>query len=226
VSSSRLAAVLLVVGGAAWADGFTWTVPEVVSSIDVPGTQLVDGIPTRIVKVYHSRWPLEELAMYFAKEFDKAGFFIDSGRHTPRVAGGMVVTALDPKTLVSYTAILKPETGKGRTMVIAGEAKIQPWVDAHGHIPPGPDFAPLFPRAENVARTRVEGLNLLTFSVRAKAEEVQAFYADSLGREGFAHPEPDTFLLGKRRIVLRVRPTAGTAGRVSILLRETSDSSD
>jgi hypothetical protein len=215
--SPRLAVLLLVGGGAAWADGFTWTVPEVVSSID---------IPTRIVKVYHSRWPLEELAMHFGKEFDRAGFFIDSGRHTPQIAGGMVVTGLDPKTLVSYTAILKPETGKGRTMVIAGEAKLQPWIDAHGHIPAGPDFAPLFPRAEDVVRTRVEGLNLLTFSVRAKAEEVQAFYDDALPRAGFAHPQPDTFLLGKRRIVLRVRPTAGAAGRVSILLRETSDSSD
>src|SRR5688572_27432357 len=89
-------------------DPLPWGVPGQVSVLEVPARMDVGGIPVRF-RVATSREKVESLLRHFAQAFADAGFYIE--RHQKRLAAQPHLTALDTRTLTSYTLILQPQAG-------------------------------------------------------------------------------------------------------------------
>ncbi|HEX5751069.1 MAG TPA: hypothetical protein VFZ09_32885 [Archangium sp.] len=163
---------------------FQWTVPGLVSVVDVPDTMNVGGIPVRI-QVYTSKEKLERLLQYFATAFDDAGFYVQ--RQQPRLAAEPHLTALDTRTFTSYTVILTPEPG-GLTTVVLGQARL-------GEAKPAapPRFPPVYAGAMNVLSADLEGARTLTYRAPGKEADVRGWYREQLTRSGFKEESPQVF---------------------------------
>jgi hypothetical protein len=179
---------------------FHWTVPGRVSTVDVPDTMNVGGIPVRL-QVYTSREKLERLLQYFATAFDEAGFYVQ--RHQPRLAAEPHLTALDTRTFTSYTIILTPEPG-GLTTVVLGQARLGAAQPAG---PPG--SLPVYPGAMNVLSADLEGARTLTYRAPAKESEVGTWYRERLTRAGFKEESPRVFRRKEQELRLSLSQQGG-----------------
>lgn len=179
---------------------FQWTVPGLVSTVDVPGGMDVGGIPVRL-QVYTSREKLGRLLQYFATAFDEAGFYVQ--RHQPRLAAEPHLTALDTRTFTSYTVILTPEPG-GLTTVVLGQARLG---EAQPASPPG--FLPVYAGAMNVLYADLEGARTLTYRAPAKESDVRAWYREWLTRSGFKEESPLSFSRKEQELRLSLSQQGG-----------------
>jgi hypothetical protein len=207
--------VLLASAPANRGDPLQWRVPGQLSVVEVPGKMDVGGIPVRF-RVITSKEKLEFLLQHFATAFDEAGFYIQ--RHQKRLAVQPHLTALDTRTLTSYTVILEPKPD-GTTEVVVGEARLK---DARPAA--APSGLPVFPGAKDVLHSNFEGARTLGYRVEAKEEQVKGWYREQLTRAGFQEEEPQLFRRKEQEVRLDVTQKDGGL-HVFLFLRTAAEAS-
>jgi hypothetical protein len=182
------------------ADPLEWKVPGMVSTLEVPGQMHVGGVPVRF-RVHTSTEKVEQLLQHFATAFDEAGFYIQ--RNQRRLAAEPHLTALDTRTLTSYSVILNPEAG-GLTTVVVGEARLK---ELKPSAPPS--AFPLYPGAADVVHADFEGAKTLGYQVAAKEAEVRAWYQQRMTSAGFTEEAPLLFRRKEQQLHVSLSPQGG-----------------
>lgn len=183
---------------------FRWKLSNVVSNVEMPGTQEVDGVPVKLHGVYVKARP-EEVIRELVGAFQAAGLYLDDKQDQP--FRQLQVTAVDTDRGISYTALIQGYTN-GQSFVVLGEAHLAMASLARlGQLNPqknGTDFAPLMAGAEGVSRVRSEGMDSVTYSVQKPETEVLKYYQDSLPKLGFKQ-EGEWYRRGTDLVSLRTR---------------------
>ena len=187
----RAAVLLVLLPAAALASGFQWDVPDLIEQTEVPGQVQAAGVPVKI-RAAVSKRSAQELLDYYSTAFIKAGLWLPPGNRQYQGSKYPQLTAIDPATKISYSVILQPNAD-GSTTVIMGTADVSQYPNAAAP----DDFAPLFPGAQHVTRTRSEIEQTILFSTTAKAEEVESFYAKTLAGDGY-RPDKTGTLVGPK----------------------------
>lgn len=187
---------------------YTWKVPDLQYYIDVPGMQVVNGMPVRFSAAVSSARP-SFLIKYYIDEFEKAGLYLPPPEHQFEPSPPVIqVTALDTDSLTSYTAMIQVIDDK-HTTVIMSQGYLQPWLRKKRGPGTEADFAPLFPHAEHVVRSRTEGMDLIEFSTTSEPTAVRGFYHDVMTKAGYQEQTQGTFVRGLESIRVNVVRTEG-----------------
>ncbi len=189
---------------------FTWDVPRVLESVEVPGVLRADGVPVKLRSVKSAERP-EVILQHLVDRFEQAGFFIPPDKHRTQWFKEPQLTALDPERLISYTFVLQPNPD-GTTTVILGEANL-----GLARREKQAAFAPLYPGAADLMRSEMEGARMLTYLVTADVAQVQSFYGEHLRKAGFSEDSPGWWKRGGEELRVAVRPAK--AGRVVVILQ-------
>ncbi|MFP2959574.1 hypothetical protein ACLEPN_17460 [Myxococcus sp. 1LA] len=188
---------------------FSWDVPKVVAVVDVPGTVIAEGVPVRMHAVLSAERP-EVIGQHLVSRFQAWELHVPKPSLQPQLLRETMITALDTKLFISYTAILQANPD-GTTTVFMGEANL-----AQGRQQPQSSVAPMFPGAADPMKAEMESSRTLTYSVDAKPAEVEAFYRTELGNAGFREAEPRLFRSPNEEIKLTLSPTK--EGRLAVVL--------
>jgi hypothetical protein len=190
---------------------FVWDVPQVVDIIDVPGQMLADGIPVRLKAVRTKEKP-EPLLQHMVERWMEWGLYVAPVEQQKQPLQEVMLTALDPERLITYTIILQPNPD-GTTTLYLGEANMSK--------PPAvmSSVAPVFPGAEGVMTSDLEVVRSVNYSVRAKEAEVEAFYRTELGKAGFKEVKPRRFRSGNEELELILKPLQPGQLSVAVLRR-------
>lgn len=182
-------------------DPLQWVVPGQVSVIEVPARMDVGGIPVRL-RVINSKEKVDYLFRHFGKAFTEAGFYLPPPPRT--MSGPPRLTALNPRTLISYTVIFQPQRG-GLTEVVVGEARLKDRTSA------GPPMVPVYPGGKDVLQSNFEGARTLGYQVEAKDAEVKAWYQKELTRLGYKEEEEEPLVFRRKgqEVRLAVSPQEG-----------------
>ncbi|HEX8821661.1 MAG TPA: hypothetical protein VF794_17180 [Archangium sp.] len=187
---------------------FTWDVPRVLESVDVPGVMRANGVPVKLRSVKSAERP-EIILQHLVDRFEAAGFYIPPDAHRTQRLAEPQLTALDTDRLISYTFFLQPNPD-GTTTVVMGEANL-------GKARKEQDtFAPIFPGGTDVMRSDMEGARSLAYTVVAEPAKVGEFYLTELRAAGFTEEAQGTWRRGGEELRVGLRP--GPGGRVSVLL--------
>ncbi|NVJ00222.1 hypothetical protein HV824_19120 [Myxococcus sp. AM009] len=192
--------VLMAVDARAQRLPFTWDVPKVVAVVDVPGTVISEGVPVRMSAVLSAEKP-EVIGQHLVSRFQAWELHVPKPTLQPQLLRETMITALDTKLFISYTAILQANPD-GTTTVFMGEANL-----AQGRRQPQSSVAPMFPGASDSMKAETESSRTLTYSVEARQAEVEAFYRTELGNAGFREEEPRLFRSANEEIKLSFAPT-------------------
>jgi hypothetical protein len=187
---------------------FTWDVPRVVESVDVPGVMRADGIPVKLRSVRSAERP-EVIVQHLVNRFQAAGFYIPPDSHRTQMVAEPQLTALDTDRLISYTFFLQPNRD-GTTTVLLGEANLGLARKEQN------TFAPVFPGGTDLLRSEMEGARTLSYGVVAQPEKVGEFYLTELRKAGFTETADGVWRRGREELRVGIRPAQ--AGRVAVLL--------
>ncbi len=190
---------------------FVWKVPGEIQGIEVPGVIESHGVPMKLHAV-HSKWQVQELAAYFAREFDRAGLYVPPPKDQIQVLREPSITALDPFREISLTVIFQENPDKTTTVII-GEAHL-----ADRKKPSDGAFAPLVPGASNPVVSNLEGMRTLSYRTQLPEAEVRAFYQKQLTTDGYQQPTPGVFVKNGQQLQLEYDRTPET-GQVLLIER-------
>ncbi|MBI3184495.1 MAG: hypothetical protein HYZ28_20355 [Myxococcales bacterium] len=189
---------------------YAWDIPDIVSTVEVPGVQMADGIPVRFHAVV-TKWKLDDIARHITRSFAAAKLYIPPPQHQLDVGERVAqLTALDWESGTSYTAILQPNPD-GSTTVIMGQAYLSQ------KAAPPPDFAPIFPGATGVVRTNVESMRAITYAAKASEKDVFDFYRAVMGKAGYQEESPGAFRRGSELIAVQAK-SGEKKGELSVLV--------
>ncbi len=204
--------VLAVLCGAGAASAqrptFTWDVPRVLESVDVPGVMRADGIPVKLRSVKSAEKP-QVILQHLVSSFEAAGFYIPPDKHRTQWLAEPQLTALDTQRLISYTFFLQPNAD-GTTTVLLGEANLSLSRREQAA------FAPVFPGAADLMQSDMEGARMLSYTVAADPAKVADFYLAELRASGFSEGESGTWRREGDEVRVAIRPAKG--GRVVVIL--------
>lgn len=187
---------------------FTWEVPGVVGVVDVPVPVISSGIPVRVSAVRSKEKPayiLQKLVDRFALW----GFYVQPMAEQPQFLREPMITAVDTRAFVSYTAILQPNPD-GTTTVFLGQA------DLSQAPRPQSSVAPVYPGGTGMMQSEMEGARTLVYSVSARQLEVEVYYRNELAQAGFEEIEPLVFRSSNDEIALKLAPAK--EGRLSVIV--------
>jgi hypothetical protein len=187
---------------------FVWDVPRVKDIIDVPGVMLADGIPVRM-KAVRSAEKIEPLMQHIVERWLEWGLYVAPVEQQPQKLREPMLTALDPERFITYSVIFQPNPD-GTTTLYLGEADMSK--------PPGAmsTVAPVYSGAEGVLTSDLETVRSVTYSVRAKEADVDAFYKTELAKAGFKEAKPRRFRAGQEEVELVLKPLA--PGQLSVVV--------
>ena len=184
-----------------------FVVPEVLSTIDIPGEQKAIGVPMKLIAV-RSRANVEEVRRSLMKQFHEAGLYVppagDITLHQTTIVG------LDPVSLIAYSAVLRPNED-GTSTAVLGTSFLQR-AERAGL----PDWGPVYPGATAVVTTDVELMRTATYSVNKSEAEVRQFYDTVMPGAGFAKLGADMYRKGGEQISLAYSPLSPQG--VSVLM--------
>ena len=204
---TALALSVLLGGVAAAAEPRVFDVPDAVEAVDVPGRTVVGGVPVAMHAV-RSRRDAASLQEHFRAEFRKAKLWM--GPQT-QLTVHRQVTGLDVDSLIAYSVFLQENRDRTTTVIISetfvGEQRAES----------GLSFAPQVPGARSVMVARTEGVELASYRTSMTADEVRAFYGETLGKAGWTPEGAGRFRRAGE--LLEVRVTAREAERVVSLSR-------
>lgn len=206
-----LAGVLVFLAGEARAQRlpFTWDVPKVVAVVDVPGVIVSEGVPVRMSAVLSKERP-EVIGQHLVARFQAWELHVPKASLQPQLLRETMITALDTKQFISYTAILQANPD-GTTTVFMGEANL-----GQGRLQPQSTVAPVFPGAKDVLNAELESSRTVTYSVSVKQSEVEAFYRTELGQAGFV--EEDALLFRSPNDEIKLSFSATKEGRLAVVV--------
>lgn len=213
--------VLLLSVGAARAQSqsrptFTWDVPRVLESVDVPGVMRADGIPVKLRSV-KSAESAQVILQHLVDRFAQAGFYIPPDSHRTQWLREPQLTALDTERLISYTFVLQSNPD-GTTTVVLGEANLGLARREQSA------FAPVYPGGTDLMRSEMEGGRSMTYLVVAEPSKVRAFYAEQLAGAGYREDSDGTWVGHGEELRVAVR-SAKDGRTVVILLRRSAPDS-
>lgn len=188
--------------------GFTWDVPRVLESVEVPGVMRADGIPVKLRSVKSAEKP-QVILQHLVRTFEAAGFYIPPDKHRTQRFAEPQLTALDTERLISYTFVLQPNPD-GTTTVILGEANLGMARREQSA------FAPVFPGGTDLMQSEMEGARTMTYLAEAESEKVRDFYLSALGSAGYSEDSSGTWRRGSEELRVAVRPVK--VGRVAVII--------
>ncbi len=211
--SARTVVFLLSVlwsAGAAFAQQkpFTWDVPRVLESVEVPEVMQADGIPVKLRSVKSAEKP-QVILQHLVNRFEAAGFYIPPDNHRTQWLAEPQLTALDTERLISYTFVLQPNPD-GTTTVVLGEANLGMARREQSA------FAPVFPGGKDLMQSEMEGARTMTYLVEAEPAKVRDFYVTELRSAGFSESSTGTWRRGSEELQVSVRPVK--EGRVAVIV--------
>lgn len=191
---------------------FRWEIPNVLNTVDVPGTTVVDGIPVRL-RVVTVRGKAADIADQVVESFARQGLFVPAGAEFSEGLREWQITGYDPNSHTSYSVLFRPH-GRDLFSLVLGQADLGA---ARKDSPQAGDIAPLFPSATDVVRTHTEGLDSLGYFVEATEREVKDFYQQTLAARKYVEAEPGVFR--KDRVQLRVSTLVHSSRRYVLVTR-------
>jgi hypothetical protein len=200
-------------GGERRKRAFSWSVPGMVSHVDIAGTIVAQGIPMKLHMV-ESSWKPPELFDHFGKVFTQAGFYIPPPKHQLVVHGAATLTAMDVERMLVYTVIMRISPDGKTTKVFLGTSNMEQAKSAASQA-----FVPIYPGARNVLTSDVEVGRTLGFVTSARPEELHAFYRRVLTEKGFQEESPGVYFKDRERIEVLARPSDKDGLSVLILGR-------
>lgn len=191
------------------APGFTFHVPKLVDTLDVPGETWAAGTPVSL-RIYRSREKPENILRDFVQAARQQNLFIPPPSAQSQDLFASQLTALDPEAMLSYTLILQPEPDDtvGVILAVADLGRKQQQPTEHTFPTPPGASAPLV--------ARMEGHEVVSFDVPQQLDAV-SFYRSVLTKSGYTEPESGVFRRGGEQLLVRETPTAA-AGRKGVVL--------
>ncbi|ATB31964.1 hypothetical protein [Melittangium boletus] len=187
---------------------FTWDVPRVLETVDVPDIIRADGIPVKLRSVKSAEKP-QVILQHLVDRFEAAGFYIPPDEHRTQRLKEPQLTALDTDRLISYTFFLQPNPD-GTTSVLLGEANL---AQARRE---QTTFAPVYAGAQELMQSEMEGARALSYTVEAEPAKVSEFYVEELRTAGFSETEEGLWRRGTEELQIGVRPAA--PGKVVVVI--------
>ena len=187
---------------------FTWDVPRVLETVDVPDIIRADGIPVKLRSVKSAERP-EVILQHLVNTFEAAGFWIPPDSERTQWLREPQLTALDTDRLISYTFFLQSNPD-GTTSVLLGEANLGQARREQA------SFAPLYTGARDVMQSDMEGARTLSYVVEADPAKVSAFYVEELRGAGFTETEMGLWRRGEEEFQVGVRSAA--PGKVVVVI--------
>ncbi|MBN8472758.1 hypothetical protein JYJ95_40170 [Corallococcus exiguus] len=205
--------LLLALAGAApaWAQraNFTWDIPKTVSVVDVPGQVDANGVPVKLLAV-RSKEKAQVILQSVVDRFESWGFVVQEAYKQPQLLREPMVTGLDTRNFISYTAILQVNPD-GTTTVFLGQANLG------AAKAPQPAGLPVFPGGSGVLTAQTEGSHTVSYSVPGKTvAQVEAFYREVLTKAGFKEIQPRVFKSSTEEVSLTLGATK--EGQVAVRL--------
>ncbi|MFY2563045.1 hypothetical protein ACN469_35955 [Corallococcus terminator] len=192
---------------------FAWPSMRVLEQIDANEVVEAGGVPV-VLRAVVVKERAEDLLQRFADAFRAGGLHVPPGNEQPQLASGAaMLTAVDMHRGITFTVILQPQDG-GVTLVYLGEAnhalRREPGVAG--------DIASLPPGAQQVLRVNDESSRTMSFLVPMSAGEVDAFYAQALGRDGWRREDGDMTVYTRSGEELRLVHEPAEGGLRSVVL--------
>lgn len=190
---------------------FTWDVPKVIETVDVPGIMKAGGVPVKLRSVKSAERP-EVILQHMVDRFEAWGFYIPPKR--TQWLKEPQLTALDTERLISYTFVIQPNPD-GSTTVVLGEANL-----ALAQ-PPSSPIAPVFPGAKDVMHSDLEVARTLSFRLPASttSPDVEGFYRKQLTQNGYTEAEPNIYRKDNEELLVTVHPAKGAYLSVTVMRR-------
>ncbi|CAM4272673.1 hypothetical protein [Corallococcus exiguus] len=219
---ARWSLVLALAGAApAWAQraNFTWDIPKTVSVVDVPGQVDANGVPVKLLAVRSKEKP-QVILQSVVDRFQSWGFSVQEAYKQPQLLREPMVTGLDTRNFISYTAILQVNPD-GTTTVFLGQANLG------AAKAPQPAGLPVFPGGSGVLTAATEGSRTVSYSVAGKTvTEVEAFYREVLTQAGFKEIQPRVFKSSTEEVSLNVAVTKDGPVAVRLVRRAVAADDD
>ncbi|WP_375742462.1 hypothetical protein NR800_25720 [Corallococcus interemptor] len=217
------AALVLVLGlsAPAWAQraNFTWDIPKTVSVVDVPGQVDANGVPVKLLAV-RSKEKAQVILQSVVDRFLSWGFVVPEAYKQPQLLREPMVTAIDTRNFISYTAILQVNPDD-TTTVFLGQANLG------AAKPPQPAGLPVFPGGSGVLTAQTEGAHTVSYSVPGKTTaDVEAFYREVLTKAGFKEIEPRVFKSSTEEVSLKLAVTKEGPVAVRLVRRAATPDDD
>lgn len=189
---------------------FRWDVPNVVSTVDVPGITNAMGVPVKMQAVT-VKGKMDDTIRYIYDSMEKQGLAIN-----PELQKANILTGFDPDAEISFSAVFQ-ENAPGYITVVLGTANL-----GLAKKPQGDNFIPLFSGGKGALRANTEGVDTLVYTVPDGDEsKVRSFYTDVMVKTGWkADPkEPLTFQKADERISIQVKQLKTEVGVYAELRR-------
>ncbi len=179
--------------------------------LEVPVTGELQSNGTKVeARAYRVKLKPAEAWAWVFQSFKRHDLFIPRAKNRGQISGAPQLTGYDHPTRKSYTAIFK-DNGDGTTTVIAGRADLSgEWTKEKGTMP-------ALPGATDLAEASSESGLTMTYLVKATPEEVEAFYAEVLTKNGFKRSDEHNGWL-KSGQLLEVTHSARSGGLRSVAL--------
>lgn len=188
-----LAVVLCGVdGGQPAATTRKFTLPEVIDVVDIPGEQRALGVPMKL-RAVRTKLSLPDAQANVMKQFGAAGLYVPPAKHITQTVKEPIIVALDPTTLVAYTAIFQPN--EKSTTVVLGTAFL-----ARREKTGLPEWGPVYPGVKEVIVTDVELMRAASYVVFVEEKKVRDFYEKVLPSGGFKKVSDEAWDRGRERI--------------------------
>ncbi|QSQ11601.1 hypothetical protein [Myxococcus landrumensis] len=200
--------VLLAGPAAAQRLPFTWDVPGVVGVVEVSVPVISSGIPVKLSAVRSKEKP-EVILSKMVDRFALWGFHIPPMAEQPQFLREPMITAIDTRAFISYTAILQPNPD-GTTTVFLGQADLSQAPRQQSTV------APVYPGGAGLMQTEMEGARTLVYSVSARQQEVEVYYRNELAQAGFEEVDPLVFRSSNDEIALKMGPAK--EGKLSVIV--------
>jgi hypothetical protein len=186
-----------------------WDVPGALEALDVPGTVKAGGTPVAIHAVRSKERP-EVLLESFRRQFSRAGLYLPPAREVQVSAAHPQVTGLDVDRRIAHTVFLQPNAD-GTVTVVISETNVGA---VKSDAKPG---VPLFPGATQVMTTNTEGVEAVSYRVKATREEVDDFHRSTLKPLGFETDDGSVWKKGEQQLAIRVKPREAGVVTVSVV---------
>jgi hypothetical protein len=162
---------------------FHWKVSNILEDIEMPGIVMANGFPVKM-HAFRVKATEQEVFAELLQNFQDQGLYLEPPEKQAQPVKQNQVTALDYQRFISYTAFVEPHPD-GTCTVMLGEANIAEGLDMRSRGGEA-DFAPLYPGAQAVMRTRAEGMDTLGYRTAASEADLLAFYKKNLEAQGYA----------------------------------------
>ncbi|GEN07731.1 hypothetical protein SAMN05443572_101244 [Myxococcus fulvus] len=187
---------------------FKWEVPGVVGVVDVSAPVIASGIPVKMTAVRSKERP-EVILRSLVDRFLVWGLHVPAASLQPQLLREPMITALDTREFISYTAIVQPNPD-GTTTVFLGQADLSKAPRVQSSV------APVYPGGSGLLQSEMEGARTLVYSASARALDVEVYYRNELSQAGFEEVEP--MLFRSTQDELHVRVTPAKEGKVSVVV--------